>query len=60
MWFHLTARDFEMNEGTSSGERRDSYQAAEKLCTFAHGDEADAGLAFTGAKTFAVIFDFEN
>jgi len=27
---------------------------------FAHGNEANAGLAFDGAKTFAVIFDFED
>jgi hypothetical protein len=35
-------------------------RAAQNFGTFAHRDQADAGLAFRGTKTFAVIFDFEN
>ena len=60
MGFHLFARDFEMNEGPTCGERGDFERAAQNFGAFAHGDEADAGLAFCGMKTLALIFDFEN
>jgi len=60
MRFHLFAGGLEMNEGATCGEWGNFERAAQNFGAFAHGDEADAGLAFGGTKTFAMIFDFKN
>src|SRR5260370_20611815 len=60
MGFHLLAGDFEMNEGTTSGEWRNFDRAAKNFGAFAHGDEADASLSIGGTKTLAVIFSFHK
>src|SRR5260370_41905567 len=58
MRFHLFAGGLEMNEGATCGEWGNFERAAQNFGAFTHSDEADADLAFGGAKTFAMYFQF--
>jgi hypothetical protein len=60
MGFHLFARDLKTYERAAGGDWGDFDRTAKNFGAFTHGNEADAGLTFGGAKAFAVIFDFES
>src|SRR5580704_1648115 len=57
MYFYLIARDAQLHQSSARNRRTYVQRSSQDASAFAHGDQADAGVAVQGSKSLAVVLD---